>query len=129
MMDNLELDEARKLCDMALKIDRNHGGALETRALLALEEDKPKDAKKLLLRAIECSPDEGFSKYMYMGQIEGGENALQYYGKAMQIMLAQAQTLQESEQYEELAELSEEIAEAFCTTADLYLTDLWYNLK
>ncbi len=45
LMDNLEMDEAKAMCERALKLDRTHAGALETRALLALEEGKPAEAR------------------------------------------------------------------------------------
>ena len=48
---------------------------------MLLEDDRPQDARKFLLRAIEVEPDAGYSKYMYLGQIEGGEEAARLYGK------------------------------------------------
>ena len=66
-MDNLEFEQAKVVCDQALRIDRHHAGALETRALLALEDSKPHEARQLLLRAVAAQPDEGYSKYMYLG--------------------------------------------------------------
>ena len=69
------------MCHSALKLDRRHARALELKALVLLEEDKPLDARKFLQRAIDVEPDTGFSKYMYLGQIEGGEEAARLYGK------------------------------------------------
>jgi tetratricopeptide (TPR) repeat protein len=125
MMDSLNFEEAKQLCDKAIRIDRKHAGALETRALLALQEENAEDARKLLLRAIDVEPDDGFSKYMYLGQIEGGELAAKYYAKGIEIMAKDAEALADEGEMEELADLTQQISVAFCSTAELYLTDLW----
>ena len=69
--------------EAALRLDRRNARALEIKALLLLEDEKPVEARKFLLRAVEVEPDEGFSKYMYLGQIESGEEAAKFYGKGL----------------------------------------------
>ncbi len=41
-------------------------------------------------------------------------------------MTREAEALQEEGNVEELLALTQQMSTAFCTTADLYLTDLWY---
>jgi hypothetical protein len=44
-------------------MDRKNSSALETMALVLLEEDRPADARKYLLRAVEVDPENGYSKF------------------------------------------------------------------
>lgn len=48
------------------------------------------------LHAVELSPDVGHSKYMYLGQIHTGQEAVDFYTKGIQVLLSalekQAQT-------------------------------------
>lgn len=41
----------------------------------------------MFLRAVQLSPNEGHSKYMSLGQIHTGQEAVQYYTKGIQILL------------------------------------------
>lgn len=42
----------------------------------------------MLLRAVEISPNEGHCKYMYLGQIHSGQEAVDYYNKGIEILLS-----------------------------------------
>lgn len=41
----------------------------------------------VFLKALELSPEEGHSKYMYLGQINTGTEAVQYFSKGIELML------------------------------------------
>lgn len=51
---------------------------------------------QVFLRAVELNPDIGHSKYMYLGQIHTGQEAVDYYTRGVQVLLStlekQAQT-------------------------------------
>lgn len=51
---------------------------------------------QVFLRAVELSPDVGHTKYMYLGQIHTGLEAVDYYSRGVQVLLStlekQAQT-------------------------------------
>lgn len=40
------------------------------------------------LRAVELNPDAGHSKYMYLGQIHTGQEAVNYYTRGIEVLLA-----------------------------------------
>lgn len=42
----------------------------------------------MFLRAIDLSPDVGHSKYMYLGQIHSGQEAVDYYTRGIQVLLS-----------------------------------------
>lgn len=41
----------------------------------------------VFLKTVELSPEEGHSKYMYLGQIHTGMEAVQYFSKGIELML------------------------------------------
>lgn len=43
---------------------------------------------QVFLRAVELSPDVGHSKYMYLGQIHTGQEAVDYYTRGIQVLLS-----------------------------------------
>lgn len=47
----------------------------------------PLTAVYIFLKAVDLSPEEGHSKYMYLGQIYTGAEAVQYFSKGIEVML------------------------------------------
>lgn len=43
---------------------------------------------QVFLQAVELSPDVGHSKYMYLGQIHTGQEAVDYYTRGIQVLLS-----------------------------------------
>lgn len=43
---------------------------------------------QVFLRAVELSPDVGHTKYMYLGQIHTGLEAVDYYTRGVQVLLS-----------------------------------------
>ena len=43
---------------------------------------------QVFLRAVELSPDVGHSKYMYLGQIHTGQEAVDNYTRGIQVLLS-----------------------------------------
>ena len=77
------------------------------------------------------SPDEGASKYLYLGQLLAGEEAASNLGRGIELLAAQAAEVAQDPHGDgdELAAINRDIAEAFCSLAEVYLTDLWYAHK
>lgn len=47
----------------------------------------PLTSVNVFLKAVDLSPEEGHSKYMYLGQIHTGAEAVQYFSKGIEVML------------------------------------------
>jgi hypothetical protein len=88
-----------------------------------------------ILQAVAIEPDTGASKYMYLGQLGGGDDSVAAFTEAIRIMVGQlveidgeggaAAATEEDEDSEELrVTLVREISSAFCSIAEVYLTDL-----
>lgn len=43
---------------------------------------------QVFLHAVELSPDVGHSKYMYLGQIHSGQEAVDYYTRGIDVLLS-----------------------------------------
>lgn len=95
--------------------------------------------------ADELSPNEGFSKYMCLAQLSGGQEAVNYYLKGIELMLVEYEKQEketqkkeqkpkssksiddEDEEDEDSGVSKADISTAYGSLAELYLTDLWYN--
>ena len=81
---------------------------------------------------MQLSPDSGYSKYMYLGQMCSGDEAVTYITKGLELM---AQLHASGEQTaagassgsavsgEEVS--AEKLSNGYCTLAEMYLTDCW----
>ncbi|PWA33670.1 hypothetical protein CCH79_00007667 [Gambusia affinis] len=85
------------------------------------------------------SPDVGHSKYMYLGQIHTGQEAVDYYTKGIQVLLsvldkqetevrslpcaAQAGASGTTDESDEIPS-RKDVSVAYCSLAEIYLTDL-----
>ncbi|KAM7420701.1 hypothetical protein PAMA_015091 [Pampus argenteus] len=89
--------------------------------------------EKAFMRAVELSPDVGHSKYMYLGQIHTGQEAVDYYTRGIQVLLSTLdKQTQMTPQAGAAAPLDEgpelptvkDVSVAYCSIAEIYLTDL-----
>ncbi len=66
-------------------------------------------------KAVEISPDEGASKYLYLGQLCSSEEAVEYILKGIDLLKGVGQR----------ADSGNELSAAYCSLAEIYLTDEW----
>uniref|UniRef100_A0A3P9KVH6 Probable assembly chaperone of rpl4 n=1 Tax=Oryzias latipes TaxID=8090 RepID=A0A3P9KVH6_ORYLA len=131
-MDSFDFEMAGLFCQRALDVDPNNLQALDMQGHICSELGDTQKAKGVFLRAVELSPDEGHSKYMYLGQIHTGLEAVGYYTKGIQVLLstlekqetaqagaAAAATVEDKEPPSE-----KDVSVAYCSIAEIYLTDL-----
>ncbi|KAJ9450249.1 putative assembly chaperone of rpl4 [Diplonema papillatum] len=78
-------------------------------------------AKQVLDESIRLAPDQGHSKYMSIGQMLGGAEALAYYQKGANNLVA---AIEAAPTPEEKLELKDILAKSFCAVAELWTTDL-----
>ncbi|MED6236657.1 hypothetical protein ATANTOWER_012279, partial [Ataeniobius toweri] len=84
----------------------------------------------LFLRAIDLSPDVGHSKYMYLGQIHTGQEAVNYYTRGIQVLLSALEKQETmagatgtTDENDEVPS-AKDVSVAYCSLAEIYLTDL-----
>ncbi|XP_072250459.1 uncharacterized protein [Leuresthes tenuis] len=131
-MDSFDFDMAGLFCQRALDVDSNNLQALDMLGNIYSELGDMQKAKGVFLRAVELSPDVGHSKYMYLGQIHTGQEAVDYYTKGIQVLLsalekqdttAQAAAAAPAEEDGDLP-TAKDVSAAYCSIAEIYLTDL-----
>ena len=89
-IDRFEYELAQRFCQRALEIEADNIRALETTGTLLLELGNPEAAKQCFGRAVELSPDCGHEKYMYLGQLFDGAQAVECYQKGIALLLYQS---------------------------------------
>ncbi|KAM9852499.1 uncharacterized protein ACBR49_005562 [Aulostomus maculatus] len=132
-MDSFDFEMASLYCQRALDLESTNMQALDLLGHIFSELGDAQKAKGVFLRAVELSPDAGHSKYMYLGQIHTGQEAVDYYTKGIQVLLSvldkQAQTNAQAGAAASLDDdpelpTAKDVSVAYCSMAEIYLTDL-----
>ncbi|XP_062522911.1 uncharacterized protein LOC134197579 [Corticium candelabrum] len=141
----MQPDVAATYCRQALELEPDRVETLEMLAVVLLEcarGDARGDARVsdesivLLRRAIELQPDDGYSKYMYLGQMLEGSDALQCYLKGIAIMEREHEAERSVRSDNgtrscdtDESQLSLDLSNACCSAAELYVTDLCHEVE
>lgn len=130
-IDDFDFDMARLYCQRALDIEPTNLTLLDMMGNICSELGDVDKAKQVYLKAVELSPEEGHSKYMYLGQIHTGIEAVQYFSKGTEIMLnAMEKHTNEASAFgaaafpSECAVTKKDVSVAFCSIAEIFFTDL-----
>ncbi|XP_048117611.1 probable assembly chaperone of rpl4 [Alosa alosa] len=136
-MDNFDLPMARLFCQRALDIESTNLEVLDMMGNICAELGEVDKAKQVFLKAVELSPEQGHSKYMYLGQIHTGQEAIDYFRKGIEIMTSTLDTQQPSAasaegasacgEEDEPAVSGKDLSVAFCSMAEIYFTDLCFE--
>lgn len=81
---------------------------------------------QVLARSILLEPEEGPDKYLYMAQLYEGRRALEYYEKGLELLLRKLGERAEGAKEGE-AVLKQRVCMAYCSVAELFLTDLCFE--
>ncbi|PJF19284.1 Tetratricopeptide repeat domain containing protein [Paramicrosporidium saccamoebae] len=114
LVERFEYDLALKFCERILSVEPRHVDALQMKATILIDMGDAEAARNVLLSATEAEPDCGAEKYIALAQLSEGEEALEYFQRAVKI-------LQTGEQDEETLHT---LASLYCSMAELFLTDL-----
>ena len=74
---------------------------------------------------MSLSPDKGHTKYLYLGQLTHGEEAIGHLTKGIELMTWEEEAGQEGGACAEVMDRREELSSAYCALAEVYLTDTW----
>ncbi|XP_051575690.1 uncharacterized protein LOC127453411 [Myxocyprinus asiaticus] len=131
-IDNFDFGMARLFCERALDIEPTNLTILDVLGNICAELGDVEKAKQIFLKAMELSPNEGHSKYMYLGQIHTGMEAVQYFSKGTEVMLNtmdnqanEANAFGAAAFPSEGAVTKKDVSVAFCSIAEIFFTDLY----
>lgn len=130
-MDNFDFPMAKMFCQRALDIEPTNLTVLDMLGNICAELGDVDKAKQVFLKAVELSPEEGHSKYMYLGQIHTGMEAVQYFSKGIEVMLngidkqaQEAGDMGAAAMPSEPSISAKDVSVAFCSIAEIFFTDL-----
>nr|XP_061788950.1 uncharacterized protein LOC133578538 [Nerophis lumbriciformis] len=131
-MDSFDFQMAGLYCQRALDLESTNLQALEMLGHISSELGETEKAKGAFLHAVEINPDVGHSKYMYLGQLHTGQEAVDFYTKGIHVLLAALEKQKATAQAAAASPLDAEselptmkdVSMAYCSVAELYLTDL-----
>lgn len=122
-----DFDMAQRYCQKAIELDNENVKVLELTGHVMMEVGDMDAAKQCFGRCVELEPDLGHIKYLYLGQILNGSQAVQCYNKAIEVMLncIEAQENKALGASNDSAEpTAKDISSAYLSIAELYMTDL-----
>jgi tetratricopeptide (TPR) repeat protein len=142
-LDQYELEKAYEYVKTALDLDDKNVDSLNMMACIQMEMGNCESAKSLYNKLAELQPNEGFSKFMCLAQLSQGQEAADFYKKGIELIIAEFNRQQaelqskpgtstkldrnnneddEEDDGQMIRPL--DISTAYCSLAELYLTDL-----
>eukprot|EP00474_Spongospora_subterranea_P007378 CRZ07836.1 hypothetical protein [Spongospora subterranea] len=115
LIDQCHAEGAIKFVERALQIEPDNCRVLDLYADCLIELDRHGEAISVLQKSISISPDDSPFRYMNLGQLLSGTDALQCYGKGIQIMSSRLSS-------DDL--MATRLSSGLCSMAELYMTDL-----
>ena len=79
-------------------------------------------------KSVKLEPNANGHKYLNLAEFLKGKDSLRAYEKGIELMTAQRQAYLNAGNEMEASVLSRQIATAYASVAELYMTDLWYYL-
>jgi len=126
--DRLELDEARQHYQRVLGLEPNNVAALDGFGEMCLQLGDVNSARQVFERSVKLSPAGNAGRYMYLGQIGKGGDALRWFECGVHWLRAERDAVEHAsgsrkELQEQWVASSYALATALCSVAEIYLTD------
>lgn len=127
---NDNFNEAIKLARVIYTKYPENEDAADMLSELLYESGEFDKCKTILQKAVQNFPNSGAQKYLMLGELESGLQSLEYYKRALSIMEKDYQymksklNINDPEEVASMEVLQSAIAEAYCSVADLIMSDL-----
>eukprot|EP00966_Prymnesium_polylepis_P055910 1293265-Prymnesium_polylepis.1 len=127
-LERYEVDQAMKLYRRAVKLEPENTAILDAFGEACLQAGEREEACKVFTRSVELKPDGAAGRYMYLGQLLEGVDAIRCFERGVAILRTErAAAEQRSGSREELrqawADTTHALATGLCSAAEIYLTD------
>jgi tetratricopeptide (TPR) repeat protein len=110
-----------------LQRDSSHVLAMDGMAEALIDCGQPEQAQLLVKRSLELAPDAGGQKWLLYAQTLEGKDALEAFARGTTLLESQQAAVLASGDETQGKHLSRQVASAYCSVAELYLTDLCYE--
>ncbi|RKP24685.1 hypothetical protein SYNPS1DRAFT_23254 [Syncephalis pseudoplumigaleata] len=124
-IEECETELAFQCCQHALDLAPDNVEVVDASAVVATELGLLDEAHELWLRSVELEPNKGHEKYLCLGQLSVGPDALQYYEKAVERM--SAEHLAYGSDSNEAKVLARQLSSAYVSMTEIYLTDCCFE--
>ncbi len=126
--DQLAYDEALEHYRAALKLAPDDVAVLDGMGEVCMQLGDMETAQQVLQRSVELAPDADAGRYMYLGQMCEGEDALRWFETGVARLRQERGALEQAsgsrtELQERWAASTHALATALCSVAEMYLTD------
>ncbi|EXX55631.1 uncharacterized protein OCT59_019783 [Rhizophagus irregularis] len=153
LIDTCDYQLALQFSKKALSLENDNLKVLEILGMIEIELEMFDEAREHFSKAISINPNNGYSKYMYMGQLSCGLEAISYFQNGVNLMISEydnssktitttttttttnssLQDLQDDESNEsnesnKQNQLNRKISNALCSMTEIYLTDCCFEV-
>lgn len=126
-LENFEYDMALTFCKKAIALEPDNTKVLEGSGNVCAEIGDIDNARIYFQKAVEIEPKKGHVKYLYLGQLSEGSEAVKYYEAAIPLMKNEIE-YQKNNIQDDSAEKNKltdkAVSNVYCSLAEIYMTDL-----
>ena len=127
-VESFDFELAYKFCQKALELEPNNTNVIEVTGNVCAEQGELEKAKQYFLKAVKLEPDTGHIKYLYLGQISEGQEAVNYFSNAINILKLKLESILNNtkdagEKQMQQRSINTDISNVYCSLAEIYMTD------
>lgn len=119
-LSNVQPELASKFFKRALDMEPQNTGLMDALADALIQMGNAPEALQYLQQSVTLQPDANPCKWMFLGQLLVGTDALACYRTGIEKMTSYV-----TKNPAEAPVMSKHVVKAYCNLADLFLTDLW----
>ncbi|RIA79231.1 hypothetical protein C1645_683672, partial [Glomus cerebriforme] len=141
LIDTCDYQLAFQFAKKALSLENDNLQVLEILGMIEIELEMFDEAREHFSKAISINPNDGYSKYMYMGQLSSGLEAISHFQNGVNLMISEyddsttkssstsslLQDLQDLDGSNKKIQLNRKISNALCSMIEIYLTDCCFE--
>jgi tetratricopeptide (TPR) repeat protein len=121
-MSKYDLEGAYKFYEKAVSTAPEDTDLLDAAGEVAVELGRSEDAVRLFRQSIELRPDDNPFKYMNLGQLLAGEDAVNLFLKGIEMMQEELERVKDD--LEAANKLKARLCSGYCSMTEIFMTDL-----
>lgn len=122
-----ELSMAAGFLQRALEVSPTSTEVMDKLAAVLLEVGAVDAALPWLQRSIQLAPESGHEKYLYLGQVQQGHEAVASFRRGIALLQLTKAKLDNSGDFSAGASVAQSICDAYCSIVEVYMSDLCFE--